>query len=455
MEAKSNRKWIIISYAFASLGTAALTQAFGVRTLDFYENEVKLDGFLIALAWILYGVWNSINDPFAGYISDRHWKFTKRWGKRFPWMIFTIIPFAISYVLIFTPPDTTESLPTFFWFLLTICIFDTAFTIYALNYAAILPDKFRTDEERNKTVAYKYIFSMFGLVLGLLLPPLFITYGNRTTFVVAAIFIMVVSLVPLLIGIPGSRDTPEMIQKSIEEEKLKDQPSFFVTLRQIISAKNSRTFFLVNMCSQTIQVIILASVPYYVRCVLIMEASTETILLGVTLATIVLSIPFWTRIMKTRGSRSVIVGGMLFTAIGLVPLLFSVDFIGSLLSLAIVGIGMGAQLISIEVALTDVIDEDAVQYKHRREGIFYGINGFIIRLSLIFEAIAFTGIHALTDYQEGAIIQPVSAIFGLRMQIGFVPLIFAFIALIYILKSYDLVPAKVETLKKQLKALNL
>ncbi len=449
-------KWQMISYGLAGLGGGALTQAFGVRAYDFYENEVLLSAGLIVLAWVLYGIWNSINDPLAGHLSDRTWGFTRRWGRRVPWIALTIGPFSLFYVLIFTPPDPTNQVSLFFWFLLMICLFDTFYTIWGLNFAAILAEKFRSDEERNKVSSVKYIFSMFGLVVGLLIPPFFFIYGNRESFVVAAEVITAISAVALVAGIPGCRDTPEMIQAAVQraENKSAEIP-FFTSIKQIFARRNSRTFLIINMCFQSVQTIALASVPYYVRSVLKMEGIYETILLGVVLACIIVSIPFWSRLMRRIGSRNTILVGAPISIFGLFLIILPIDLVGTMVAMAFLGVGLGGELISNDVAYTDVIDEDKVIYKAHREGMYYGVNGFMIRFSLIFQAVAFGIIHFFTNYIEGSDLQPPEAIVGIRLQFGLVPLIFMAIIFLLAWKSFDLVPAKVRQIKAQLAELKL
>ncbi len=446
----------MISYGLAGLGGGALTQAFGVRVYDFYENEILLNTTLIAAAWIIYGIWNSINDPIAGYLSDRTWGFTRRWGRRIPWIALTIGPFSLFYILIFTPPDPTNEISLFWWFLLMICLFDTFYTIWGLNFSALLPEKYRTDLDRNKVVSVKYIFSMFGLVVGLLIPPLFIIYGQRETFVVAALVIMVISAVALLAGIPGCRDTPEMIQAAVERVEVNTKsPPFFSSVWQMVKLRNSRTFLIVNMCFQSVQTIALASVPYYVRSVLQVDAIYETLLLGLVVVFIVVSIPIWSLLMRRLGSRKTILVGAPICILGLFLVILPINLIWTMVAMALLGFGLGGQLISMDVAYADVIDEDAVTYKTRREGLYYGMTGFMIRFSLIFQAIAFSTIHYYTNYIEGSVYQPPEAILGIRLHLGLVPLLFMVIISLLVWKSYDLVPAKVRQIKTQLAELKL
>ena len=89
------------SYAFGSFFDDFIMTAFAMRVYSFYETELFLPNKLISLAIIIYGIWNMFNDPIAGYISDRNFKFTRKRGKRFTWFILMSFPTAIIYLLIY------------------------------------------------------------------------------------------------------------------------------------------------------------------------------------------------------------------------------------------------------------------------------------------------------------------------------------------------------------------
>lgn len=63
-----------------------------------------LNTLLTGTALIIFAIWDAINDTVVGYISDRPYRFTKRWGRRFPWIVSVFIPMLIFFLLIFYPP---------------------------------------------------------------------------------------------------------------------------------------------------------------------------------------------------------------------------------------------------------------------------------------------------------------------------------------------------------------
>ena len=81
-EESKHSKFVYISYGIGGFVDNFFIAAFSVRIIDFYENELLLGIFWVSLAFLLYGVWNMVNDPLIGWITDKKFGFTKRPSER-------------------------------------------------------------------------------------------------------------------------------------------------------------------------------------------------------------------------------------------------------------------------------------------------------------------------------------------------------------------------------------
>ena len=121
------------SYGCAKALNEFFNSAFFAFNFFFYEVEIGLSVWYVGLALIIFAVWNAINDPLAGYLTDRPFRFTKKWGRRFPWVMIGGILWVISYILIFTPPSVdpkSGALIIFAWLIFATCLFDTFASIF-------------------------------------------------------------------------------------------------------------------------------------------------------------------------------------------------------------------------------------------------------------------------------------------------------------------------------------
>ena len=156
--------------------------AFGAYVFFFYETEVLLNVVLLALAMSFYAAWDAINDPWMGNLTDRPFKFTEKWGRRFPWVAIGVFPWAILYIFIFTAPDVdpnTGGWLIFIYLLIILIAYDFFYTIWNINSEALMPFKFRDFQERRKVSGIKAFWGIIGLVLGIAVPPLFVEYGDK------------------------------------------------------------------------------------------------------------------------------------------------------------------------------------------------------------------------------------------------------------------------------------
>ena len=73
------------SYGFGKFLTEFMEMAFTVWLYFFYTDTIGVDSLIIGLAVVVYAIWNAVNDPLVGYLTNKPFKFTKKWGRRFPW----------------------------------------------------------------------------------------------------------------------------------------------------------------------------------------------------------------------------------------------------------------------------------------------------------------------------------------------------------------------------------
>jgi GPH family glycoside/pentoside/hexuronide:cation symporter len=164
------RKIRKIAYSFGAIATALSYQAFSTYFVFFYTDVMKLFPWLVSAGMLVYAIWNAVNDPLAGFISD----ITRtRIGRRIPFIIFGTLPFALCYFLVWTPPVGAAAMALLFlYFLIIINLFDTLYTVVSLNWAALYPEMYPELEERAEVNTYRQVFQIIGFVIGIALPPL-------------------------------------------------------------------------------------------------------------------------------------------------------------------------------------------------------------------------------------------------------------------------------------------
>jgi GPH family glycoside/pentoside/hexuronide:cation symporter len=446
-----------ISFGFGYFMDCFLTGALGVRLFAFYENELLLPVFLVLIAFLIYAVWNMINDPIIGYLADRPNRLWKKWGRRFPWILIAILPWPLVYLLVFISPPVSQVgiWFVFLWLVIIICIFDGLYSAWNANFYSLYPDKYRSHKERTKVAGIGTAIGQIGIALGFILPPLFIVYGDLSTYIIAAIVVSIIAWIGILVMIPGVREDEEMRARILLLETKQKQESFFKTMKYAVKQKNFIIYIMAYLCFQSFVFIILGSLPYFVPYILNASAEMEALLSAGFLIGSLASIAIWAYLVKKFGNRKIYIVGMFLTGVILIPLLFITDVMITTLIFIFLGIGVGAIWICVYPIYGDVIDEIVVETEKREEAVYFGIRIFFARIAYIVGAVVFALLHISTGFDPALETQTDLALLGLRLQMALIPMLFLFLGGFIFWKWYDLKPDKVESIKSRLKELGI
>ena len=96
----------------AAFGSGEIAGAFqnvawSVLLLFYYQQIVGVEAALVGLAIGIAILADGITDPIIGALSDR---IQSRWGRRHPMLLFSTVPLAVSFVLLFHPPQGMSDL---------------------------------------------------------------------------------------------------------------------------------------------------------------------------------------------------------------------------------------------------------------------------------------------------------------------------------------------------------
>lgn len=456
--------WTHISYGLGGFLDNFLLTAFTVWVIAFYEDILLLPVILVGLAFVIYGFWNGLNDPLVGYISDKTVKFerfTRKWGRRFPWFLIAALPCALCYFFIFTPPISDTTL-LFIYLVVIICLYEFFYSLWNVSWLALFPDKFRSNEERTKVAGIFSLCGNLGIALGMLIPPLFIQYEVRSSYVFTALFLTIVSIVNIVLMAPGMRENEEIRERTLRQvDQERPQESFISKVKFALKQKNFVAYLFVYMGQLVLMILMLSSLYYFTRYVLQMEELVQITISAAFLLGSIIPIPLWVWVSRKYGNRKVYLIGTLSTSLVcfsmLSVLFFPHDLLltGTIIITFLLGFCTAAVFTNMYPMFSDVLDEMVIQTGIREEGTYYGIRTFFGRLAIVIQAVVFAVVHTITGYQANAEVQTPLAIFGILIIMAFIPMVFYFIGFLFTWKINDLTLEKVAQNKIKLKELNL
>jgi len=359
---------------------------------------------------LIYGVWNAVNDPIAGFISDST---RTRWGRRIPYIFLGSIPFGLAYFLLWAPPFTSADMTALFWyFLLFICLFDTLYTIVVINWASLYPEMYPALKERAQVNSYRQTFGMIGLIIGIAMPPLI--YSAIGWAKMGAIFGAIIAIA-YFVALAGSR---ENLKYS------KDKP---LPLMKAISATFRNTPFMIfvfsNLLIQYAFTMVLAIIPFYAKYVL-NAGTTDTSLILLSAFVIAMPMMFvWRALVVRFGAKACYMAAIFIFIVMLIPFLLIDNIVAAIVSSGLLGAGLSGIILLSDVLISDVIDYDSTKTGIRREGMYFGVNAFICRFAIALEAASIGLVFTLTRYNPIIFTQTKAFLLGLRVLVAGLPIL--------------------------------
>jgi GPH family glycoside/pentoside/hexuronide:cation symporter len=442
------------SYGFGNFMNEFIGMAFGTYAFYFYERELGLNVVLVGIGFFFYAFYNAVNDPIVGYLTNRPFKFTKKWGRRFPWILIGGVPFILSYILIFTPPSLNEWF-LFAWLIISMCIFDTFASIFWVNFSSLFPDKFRSVKERRTASGLGIPVGLVGVALGAILPPIFVDFGVPSTYILQAFIVIVVALIALAVAVPGVTDDQDSVDRYLETNKTREKgPPFFKSLGSALKQRSFLAFIISYTLYRTLVQSMTASVPYVVDNLIGMDEKASIPIFAGFLIGALVSTPFWVMAAhKTNNNKKIMVICGLLMGVLAIPFIFIEVFEGIIIALLIWGFSIGGYWAMIAPVLGDVVDESVVKLKRRQEGVYAGFQQFFGRLAIFLQALSFTLAHVFTGFDADP--YSASAKFGVHIHLAIVPMICIFVGTLVFWKWYDLTPERVAENQKKIIELNL
>jgi len=163
----------------------------------------------------------------------------------------------------------------------------------------------------------------------------------------------------------------------------------------------------------------------------------EAILLGLPILLTIPCLLIWRPIVPRLGYRKTWILASLVFIPGFLMITFANDFYTGLAGTLLAAPGLAGSMIMPFPIISEVIDDDAARHGYRREGVFFGMNGGIIKLAFSAQGVLFAAAMSISGYQTGSAVQPASAVWGIRFLIGMTPII-ACLIIAYCMYRYPL-----------------
>jgi GPH family glycoside/pentoside/hexuronide:cation symporter len=426
--------WTKLVYGTGDWGTAGYGTLRQIFYAIFLTDVVGLEPRLASVAALIGIVWDAINDPIVGMLSDR---VHTRWGRRRPFLLIFAIPYGLSFLLLWWAPPFESQIAKAIFITLAFMISDTMETLVSVPFSALTPELTPDYDERTSLTGFRMFFNlMISLVTAVAAPAIVdgVIAGGGTQqqgyMLTAAIFGGMAAL-PFLLIFAVVREKPQ------GERKPGEEPSFLETVRTAWSNIPFRAATLLYMLNWITFDLVALVLPFYLlywissgnllatATIFGISLPIESAVFALLLITAVLALPIWIFISGRFSKKNAYIVGMSFWAV-VQLVIFSIQpgQVNLILLMSVMaGLSVSSAHVLPDSIFPDVIEWDELRTRRRQEGIYYGVKNFIRKLTgalAIFIGLQVLGWFGYQAPPEGATVfmQSPAALTAIRILIG-------------------------------------
>lgn len=400
--------------------------------IKFYTDIIGMDPKYVGWIYIIYNIWNAINDPLLGVWVDRL-RYNEKRGK-YVYLMKVTVPFMLlaTIGMFLTSPGWNE-IVVFFVFLAELFIFDTGYTVYSVAYQSYFLLAAPTKEERvDVDIIRTFLGNVVGAVTTIIPTLLLVGDGKRSLVVPALSGVVALNAVLYFIAFKTLKDKGELYAN----EKHEEYRSFKVTVREswnIIKQPAFITYLLFYITARGAMEYYYTPFLYFMDDVLKTSGVVATIADTLPGIVMLILIPIFGNKIKKYGSKAMSIFSLVPAAIGFAGLMFITTAWQAVICYCFIVLALNICQRAGVVLNGDLIDEDERRTGIRKTGMYGGVFSLLATSLTGLQQLVFTNVISRFGYDGMLEEQTERAVTGIRIGAGLVPLIMCVIGLIPLL----------------------
>jgi len=373
--------WGKLVYGVGSGGFGLIDRVFITYLMYYYVikpirgDEPLVSAFAFGIIMFLGRVVDAIADPVIARWSDN---FNSPLGRRTPFMLWSGILYVAVFIALFYPPVAGNSMINNIYLTVLLGLYFLLFTAYVCPYLALLPELARSNRDRVDLATSKALFSIIGVAVAFIGGGLLIgSLGPRGMVWVMGVLGLVMLYLPLLIK---------------ERDYARSEPATLALLEALKTTFKNRAFVIYLIANVTFWLgfnIVTLNLAGYVEVLLGKPESDIALYFGVVLAVAFAFFLPLNMLCKKFGLKAM----MMFSLVIFAVLLPFIYFLGqpmfslapetfALILMALLGIPVSAIFVVPDAIVAAVSDLEAKLSGQRREAMYFGAQGFVLKLAL-------------------------------------------------------------------------
>ncbi len=318
-------------------------------------------------------------DPAVGNFSDKN---RHPLGRRRIFMLAGFAPLCFATAALFFPPDAGPTALNVAWATALMTVYFASFSVYVAPYLALLPE---LAPERALNVRVSTMLAAFALVGGLIAinggGAIITALGAETAAQKAhstqwmVVSLTVVSLVLLVLPILA---IPE--RRLVAPASIDGHAGLVDSLKNTFSDKAFIPYVVGTVLFAFGFNIVRSALLYFVT--VLMGQKEDSPVTVAVFGVAALGFPVVAVLAGRLGKRPVMIGGTLVLAASLTGFWVVDGLVSGAIFLSLSGLGLSAFLALPNSILSDICNANARRTGQRREAMFFGAQGFMLKINL-------------------------------------------------------------------------
>ncbi len=424
--------WLKVLYGSGEWGISSIGMMRSIFYVIYLTDVVGLEARLASIGAFTGIIWDAINDPIVGYLTDR---LHSRLGRRRPFLLWFAIPFALSFILLWSAPNWDNQYALLVYVTLSFMLADTLQTLINVPYLSLTPELTPDYDERTSLTSFRTVFQLIASLAVVVAAPAIVDSivrmggSQQQGFMLVGAIFGGIGMVPLLL-------IAMFIKETSTPQQTESMPLGEITKRawQNIPFRYTVGIHMLNWAAVDMVAVIfpyfllywvaqgdlLATVPIFG-----FNLSFESAFFGILMSVCILFVPFWLWLAKVRNKREAYMFGMGFWVI-VQFLIFTIQpgqIEYMLVIAALAGIGVSAAYVLPDSLFSDIIEWDELKTGRRQEGIYFGVRAFVRKAAggfVIFIALQTLGWSGYQPPPQGAmyVTQPENTLHVIRLMVA-------------------------------------
>lgn len=414
-----------LAYGTGELAAAVPSSLSAFFLLYFFTDVAGLTPVLAGGVLMFGRLWDAINDPLVGWLSDRT---QSPLGRRYPWMLIGVVPLSICFVLLWTVPPVETQWGLFTYYAILSLFAFACLTAVQLPYTALAAELSDNYDERTALISMKSAFSIGGSILGLAVAQIVFDRVSDTEAQYRLLGQLSAgpAILMILICVMGTYRRYWQVQSHRARVAPQTSSKFLLSeIRSVFRNAAFRKILGLYLCGWVGIQLTAVMLPYFVHTWMQLPESHFARMALTVQGTAIAMVIVWERVARFSDKRTVFLVGAPLAVLALSALMTvqAGDVFAMYLLGVFAGMGVATMYMVPFSMLPDVVDLDELQTGLRREGLYFSAVVFLQKFGVAIALFASGVLLGVSGFVSGADVQPAAALWTIRILMGPLPAI--------------------------------